>query len=84
MFPGLSMSGFVYDVLLQTNDSGNIDYIVEDIRKKYKYMLDNGATTFWETIDVLDDISQANSLCHGWSAMPIYYYNKIFNKRKTK
>ena len=80
----LSMSGFVYDVLLQTNDSGNIDYIVEDIRKKYKYMLDNGATTFWETIDVLDDISQANSLCHGWSAMPIYYYNKIFNKRKTK
>ena len=23
------------------------------------------------------DFENAGSLCHGWSAMPIYYYNKL-------
>jgi len=37
-------------------------------------MLDRGATTFWETIKGADDFGGAGSLCHGWSALPIYYY----------
>jgi len=37
-------------------------------------MLDRGATAFWETIKGADDFGGAGSLCHGWSALPIYYY----------
>jgi len=39
-------------------------------------MLYHGATTFWETILGEEDFSNAGSLCHGWSAVPIYFYHK--------
>ena len=70
----LSMKTFVYDVLLKT--SGNYKkYITEDIIRNYGYMLGNGATTFWETIKGSEDFHGAGSLCHGWSALPIYYFH---------
>ena len=72
----LSMSAFVYDALLDGKEE-NKKYILEDIRKKYSYMLDCGATSFWETIKGEADFNNAGSLCHGWSAMPIYYYHKL-------
>ena len=53
------------------------DWILQDIRKKYGYMLDQGATTFWETEKGWQDFDNAGSLCHGWSAMPIYYLRKL-------
>lgn len=34
----------------------------------------NGATSFWETLGGADDFANAGSLCHGWSAIPIYFY----------
>ena len=37
-------------------------------------MLYNGATSFWETIKGHADFGEAGSLCHGWSAIPIYFY----------
>ena len=70
----LSMRCFVYDALL-SYDKNNADYILQDIRTKYGYMLSKGATTFWETIKGENDFNGAGSLCHGWSAMPIYYYH---------
>lgn len=73
----LSMLGYVYDALLAFDFEGNKDYVLCDIREKYKYMLDNGATSFWETIEGADAFSKAGSLCHGWSAMPVYYYNLL-------
>ena len=73
----LSMLGYVYDALLESDFDGNKDFVLSDIREKYKYMLDNGATSFWETIKGADDFSKAGSLCHGWSAMPVYYFNKL-------
>ena len=74
----LSMMGYVYDALLI--DGENEEFILNDIRKKYKIMLDGGATSVWETILGEADFDGAGSLCHGWSAMPIYYYNKIYRK----
>ncbi len=73
----LSMLTFVYDALLLRDDAAK-DYIKADIRKKYGYMLDAGATTFWETLEGASVLgSGGGSLCHGWSAIPIYYYNLL-------
>jgi len=70
------MLGFVYDALL-ASDPQNKDFVLADIREKYGYMLANGATSFWETIVGEADFNKAGSLCHGWSAMPIYYYRTL-------
>lgn len=76
----LSTLPFVYDVLLK--DKKYIDFIVNDIKNKYKVMLDAGATSFWETTVGEDDFGGAGSLCHGWSSMPIYYFH-LFGLAKT-
>ena len=68
----LSMLCFKYDALLSVDAEKYKDNILDNIRKKYKKMLDEGATTFWET--EVANTSPAGSLCHGWSALPIYYY----------
>ena len=70
----LSMMIYVYDMLL-ARDKDSKDYILGDIREKYGYMLQNGATSFWETIEGEAAFANAGSLCHGWSALPVYYYN---------
>jgi hypothetical protein len=38
-------------------------------------MLFHGATSFWETLLGGADFGGAGSLCHGWSAVPIYFYH---------
>lgn len=75
----LSMLGYVYDALLE-EDEANADYILADIRKKYGYMLAEGATSFWETIRGEADFGNAGSLCHGWSAIPIHYFKRLIEK----
>ena len=72
----LSLKPFVYDALLMTDDAYK-EHILAEIRKNYKYMLDNGATSAWETIKGASDFDNAGSLCHGWSAIPVYYYHKF-------
>ena len=57
-----------YEKLLDSETVGKI----LDVLEKYKIMLDAGATTFWET--EIANKSPGGSLCHGWSALPIYYY----------
>ena len=37
-------------------------------------MLEQGATSFWETIEGEADFDGAGSLCHGFSAYPAYLY----------
>ena len=73
----LSMLIYKYDALLAANPE-NKEFILNEIRELYGYMLDNGATTFWETIKGEADFGGAGSLCHGWSALPAYYYH-LFN-----
>ena len=70
----LAMKPFLYDALLSAGDKYK-DFIIEDIKRVYKNMLDEGATSFWETELGWVDFDRAGSLCHGWSAAPVYYFN---------
>lgn len=73
----LSMKNFKYDALLKVNKDKYSESVLNEIRQLYKTMLDAGSTTAWETIEGAAAFDNAGSLCHGWSAVPIYYYNKI-------
>ncbi|HZJ83676.1 MAG TPA: family 78 glycoside hydrolase catalytic domain [Clostridia bacterium] len=69
----LSHSLYKLEALLQ--DSNNYAQIVfGKIEKDWGYMLYKGATSFWETIKGSGDFDNAGSLCHGWSAIPVYFY----------
>jgi hypothetical protein len=78
----LSTMGFVYDALLLRKDA-NKDFVINDIRLKYKSMLDQGATTFWETLEGQTAFDNAGSLCHGWSALPVHYYHRLLLDKKA-
>jgi len=72
----LSLKCFMYDALLMT-DVNYKDAVLSQIRKHYGYMLSCGATTAWETIKGAEDFGNSGSLCHGWSAIPVYYYHQF-------
>jgi hypothetical protein len=71
------MRGFKYDALLRIDDKCYSSYVLEDIRKVYLKLLAEDATSFWETEDGAAAFGNAGSLCHGWSALPIYYLHKL-------
>lgn len=75
----LSMKPFKYDALLKIDREKYSPVILDEIRRTYKAMLDEGATTVWETAKGESDFETAASLCHGWSSMPIYYYSILKN-----
>lgn len=70
----LSMNCFRFDALLHEDFDKYKSIILDEIDRDYLFMLREGATTFWETIKGAADFGGAGSLCHGWSALPIYYY----------
>jgi len=76
----LSMKCFLYDALLMLDRGRYADWILADIDTVYKKMLDADATSFWETELGEADFANAGSLCHGWSAMPAYYYHILLNR----
>lgn len=69
----LSHSIFKYEALLKKPEKYG-RYVFDDIAKLWGHMLYHNATTFWETIDGASAFANAGSLCHGWSAVPIYFY----------
>ncbi|MCI8388341.1 MAG: hypothetical protein HFE63_07760 [Clostridiales bacterium] len=71
----LSHSIFKYDALMRNKQKYG-KYVFENIAKHWGHMLENNATTFWETIEGEKDFANAGSLCHGWSAIPVYIYFK--------
>lgn len=73
----LSMKIFVYRALMDTDIYKYRDYILSDIRSNYKKMLDSGHNTVWETLKGASDFDGAGSLCHGWSAIPVYIYHRL-------
>lgn len=75
----LSMNIYFYDALLSI-DKEYKDFIIKDLDKKYGVMLEKGATTFWETELGAQDQGHTGSLCHGWAALPIYYYTLLNGK----
>ncbi len=70
----LSYSIFKYNAIM--TDPANYDWMMNDIAEIWGNMLFNGATTFWETSDGAVAFSNAGSLCHGWSAVPLHMYHK--------
>ena len=73
----LSMTAFKYDALILCDRKKYSDFIISDIDKNFGMMLDAGATSFWETLLGKDDFDGSGSLCHGWSALAVYYYGAL-------
>ena len=79
----ISMLCFKYDALLRLDTARYRDFILSDIRARYVPMLECGATSFWEYghLDTVDPrYHGAASYCHGWSALPVYYYATLNGK----
>lgn len=76
----LSMLCFKYDAWLKVDRERYAPVILEDIQRIYKPMVEYGGTTVWETEAGASDFGDAGSLCHGWSAMPIYYYHTLLGQ----
>ena len=70
----LSMNCFRYDALLRYDRETYGEVILNEIDQVYFNMLRDNATSFWETEEGEVAFSGAASLCHGWSALPVYYY----------
>jgi len=73
----LSMNIFRFDALLQASKEKYSEFILQEIDKIYGAMLQENATSFWETEKGAADFDGAGSLCHGWSAIPVYYYHLL-------
>lgn len=71
----LSMMCFKYDAWLSTDKEYFKPIILNEIENLYGTMLKFGSTTVWETELGESDFDGAGSLCHGWSALPVYYYH---------
>ena len=68
----LSYSLFKYEALLQ--DPGCTKAVFDEIAARWGAMLYQGATSFWEVDEGAPAFERAGSLCHGWSAIPLYLY----------
>jgi len=75
----LSMNCFKYDAWLKIDKEYFTPVILKDIERLYIPMIEFGGSTVWETEDGESDFEDAGSLCHGWSAMPIYYYHTLLD-----
>lgn len=73
----LSMKILEYEALLKTDAQTYRDEILAQIRENYQIMLSAGSDTVWETLQGADAFGKAGSLCHGWSAVPVYIYHKL-------
>ena len=65
---------YKYEALL--TDPSLLPHVIDDIRQVWGRMLRQGATSFWETERGAWDFDNAGSLCHGWSAIPVYFFAK--------
>ena len=73
----LSMKCFFYDACLLVDRDRYRAFVLDDIEKYYRPMVEYGVGTVWETELGEQDFNRAGSLCHGWSALPIYYYHTL-------
>lgn len=69
------MSFFYYEALMA---NGNLQWMLDDMRTNYGFMLDNDATTCWEmyghtTMNRANENDLTRSHCHAWSAAPGYF-----------
>ena len=69
----LAYSIFQFEALMKRPEQYS-RWVFDHVADVWGSMLYRNATTFWETIKGADDFSDAGSLCHGWSAVPLYLY----------
>ncbi len=70
-------SPFAMSYLLeQLGKSGEHQHILNIIRDRWGFMLDAGATTFWETFPGFLKHIPTRSHCHAWSAAPTYFLSR--------
>ena len=50
--------------------------ILDIIRDRWGFMIDTGATTFWETFPGFQKDIPTRSHCHAWSAAPTYFLSR--------
>lgn len=74
----LSLMYYKYEALL-SNPDRYLPFVLDEIAEIWGDMLYNNATTFWETTRGEDDFFKTASLCHGWSAIPVYVFGKFLN-----
>lgn len=72
----VSHSIFKYEALF-TRGERYADCILREVEERFLKMLREGATSFWETDLGSEDFDRAGSLCHGWSSVPIYVFEKL-------
>lgn len=70
----LAYSIFQFDALM-TRPETYSRWVFDHVADVWGDMLFHNATTFWETIKGACDFANAGSLCHGWSAVPLYLYH---------
>ncbi len=69
----LSQTLYKYEALLGGSDEHQ-RAVFEAMGDEWTSMLHQGATSFWEMRGGADEFDWAGSLCHGWSAIPVYFY----------
>ncbi len=52
-------------------------WVDESLCETWSNMAFAGASTMWETEKGAMDFDYAGSLCHGWSALPVYYHQAM-------
>lgn len=78
---GLSQSLYTFQARMTRKELFGAG-VLADIEEIWGTMLNAGATSFWETIHGASDFSNAGSLCHAWSAVPLYvYYHDLLGVR---
>ena len=63
-----------YDAIMDVD--GDLDFCVSEICDVFGSQIYRGATTYWETLNGYKDFNEAGSLCHGWSAVACYFFDK--------
>lgn len=73
----LSLKALKYEALLKADPEKHRKTVLNEIKSDYLPMLKAGATSAWETVEGAEAFSNAGSLCHGWSAAPVYFYHTL-------
>jgi len=72
----MTLSSMLYLVkALMGRDEESRKTVSSVIHGNWGKMVLSGSSTCWETIKGEADFDDAGSLCHGWSALPVYYYH---------
>lgn len=71
----VAISSLVYLVkaFLGKGTADDLEWLHAYIKRVYSKQIDSGATTWWETANGTGYAGGSGSLCHGWSAMPLWY-----------